>query len=933
MKTKLTSALLLSACAVVGSVSYGQEASKTTPENYTIIHKSTPNENGVIRCHTMEADSILRAKNSGMPDIYEYERAFQYGMKKYQEQLESGKVAKKQVITIPIVFHIITDGSGAENIAATYIQAQVDQLNLDYRNLAGSTYPTGVAADLELNFCLAQIDPSGTPLAEPGINRVTAYGDGPFGQTNFDNTIKPGTIWDPTQYCNIWVGDLSGGLLGYAQFPEAGGLAGIGSGNGNSNTDGVVILYSSVGSVATPFPGGAPYNLGRTLTHELGHWLGLRHVWGDGGCSVDDFCNDTPKSDNSNFGCPNTNSCTDSYGAPWPTANPADMVENYMDYTDDSCMDTFTEDQKTRVAYVMANSVNRMTLGASTACNVATDPDDAGISSIVNPDGTICASSFTPEIELTNYGTNALTTVTITYGVDGATNTFNWTGNLASGASTTVTLPVQSPATGAHTFDAATSLPNGNTDPNTGNDASTSNFTITIGEVVTFTLSTDCYGEETVYELFEAGTTNLVATGGNQNVTIPVTSTQNTSAGDPGAYPNETTITEEWCLTAGQCYDFVLWDAYGDGINGSSVQGCNTDGDYTISDANGVLASMVTPNGAFTFSETNSFCLASPCTSTYDTPQTATETCFGDNTGEITVNQTGGNTSGTTFDIGSGASTNNVFSNLAQGSYTITVVDGDACTSILNVTVSGPAELTANAAATNISCNGQVDGGITVTTTGGTGTLSYDFGSGAQASNTVNGLAANTYTVTVADANGCTVTANTTISEPAVLGASAGTITPELGGNDGSVQLNVTGGTANFTYAWSGPNGYTSTAQNPSNMAGGTYSVTVTDANGCTTTVTDIFVPSQLGIETIGAIEFNIYPNPSNGTFNVQLVNGSEMITKVFVTDVAGRVVMEDLDINKELFKVDMTNAANGTYMLNVVTENAIFTKRIVVRK
>ena len=88
---------------------------------------------------------------------------------------------------------------------------------------------------------------------------------------------------------NVWVADLSGGLLGYAQFPSNSGLGGLNANGGAASTDGVVHLYSTIGSVANPFPGGAPYNLGRTMTHEVGHWLGLRHIWGDANCG-NDFC-------------------------------------------------------------------------------------------------------------------------------------------------------------------------------------------------------------------------------------------------------------------------------------------------------------------------------------------------------------------------------------------------------------------------------------------------------------------------------------------------------------------------------------------------------------------------------------------------------------------------------------------------------------------
>lgn len=602
---------MLTAFTLMGTIVSAQTANKTVQNpDHQISHKSIPNENGIIRCHTMEADSIMRQNNPSMPSLYAREFEFQRGMEEYQKQLNSGALAKKAVITIPIIFHILTDGSGAENISAAQVQAQLDQLNLDYANLSGSPY--AVAADCELQFCLAAVDPGGAPLAEPGIDRVTSQGQGPFSMSSMDGGVKQATIWDPTQYCNIWVCNLSGGLLGYAQFP-----------GGATNTDGVVILYTSVGSVANPFPGGAPYNLGRTLTHELGHWLNLYHVWGDGPCGTDDQCADTPKSDASNYGCPSTNSCTDAYTASspwWPTADPKDMVENYMDYTDDDCMNTFTADQKARVQYTMATYTNRKTLGASTVCNAATDPDDAGIVSIVEPSGEICATSTDLIVKLQNYGTNDLTSVTITWDIDGGSSTvYNWTGTLASGSSVDVNLGNVSPSTGNHTFNVSTSSPNGNSDTNMSNDANSSNFSIVIGEAVTLTLSTDCWGEETVWELFDSGS-SLVASGGNQNVTTPVTSSQSVNTSDPGAYGASVTIDEVWCLTPGECYDFVIYDAYGDGMYGSQYNGCSDDGNYTITDGGGAtLASLQAANSDFGFSETANFCLANPCPPSYGT--------------------------------------------------------------------------------------------------------------------------------------------------------------------------------------------------------------------------------------------------------------------------------------------------------------------------
>jgi hypothetical protein len=334
-----------------------KQASKVGPD---LNQTSSQSKQKKIRCYTMEMDAQRRNLNPKLPSLAEEEILFKKQLKVYKSGKGPGKggnINKATLLTIPCIFHIITDGAGAENISAAQVQAQVDQLNIDFRNLAGSIDP--VAADIEIEFCLAILDPSDNPLTEPGINRVTTYGEGPFNTGIIDGTIKPGTIWNPDEYMNVWVADLSGGLLGYAQFPSNAGLGGLGANGGAANTDGVVHLYSTIGSVANPFPGGAPFNLGRTMTHEVGHWLGLRHIWGDANCG-NDFCNDTPQSQTSNYGCPNITTCD----------GQEDMVENYMDYTNDACMNIFTANQKDRIRTVMLNSPRRALLPLSDKCGL-----------------------------------------------------------------------------------------------------------------------------------------------------------------------------------------------------------------------------------------------------------------------------------------------------------------------------------------------------------------------------------------------------------------------------------------------------------------------------------------------------------------------------------------------------------------------------------
>ncbi|MBI3239862.1 MAG: choice-of-anchor J domain-containing protein, partial [Flavobacteriia bacterium] len=287
--------------------------------------------------------------------------------------------------------------------------------------------------------------------------------------------------WDPNKYMNIWICALSGGILGYAQFPQS-PLGGMGCGSPAVATDGVVFASASIGkSAVTGFAG--PYNEGRTATHEIGHWLGLRHIWGDGGCTVDDYCNDTPEAAAANYGCPaGTNSCTAA-----PDAGP-DMIENYMDYTDDLCMNIFTNDQKQRMRAVLEGSPLRRSLINSDAC-IPPNPSDASITDVFNPKGDNCQGSIIPSVQLRNRGANTLTSATISYKIDnGTATTFSWTGSLAAGSSATVALPAFTVATlGTHTIKAYSTLPNGVADPSTLYDTSAISFVVSSGIMPAYT--------------------------------------------------------------------------------------------------------------------------------------------------------------------------------------------------------------------------------------------------------------------------------------------------------------------------------------------------------------------------------------------------------------------------------------------------------------
>lgn len=266
---------------------------------------------------------------------------------------------------IPVVVHVVHNGEAVgegANISFAQIQSQIDVLNEDFRRLSGTNgfndNPDGT--DTQISFFLAEVGPDGEVLDEPGVDRVdggrSTWPKGPI-RNPIDTSLKPQTIWDPDEYFNIWTvnfgGFVSRDLLGYAQFPSESGLDGLNDDQGAAETDGIVVGYKYFGSSEKGnFPVLiAPYDLGRTTTHEVGHWLGLRHIWGDGDCSVDDFCADTPNASAPNFECVTNTSC-----------GSVDMVENYMDYTADACMNTFTADQQTRMHTVMTTSPRRRTL-------------------------------------------------------------------------------------------------------------------------------------------------------------------------------------------------------------------------------------------------------------------------------------------------------------------------------------------------------------------------------------------------------------------------------------------------------------------------------------------------------------------------------------------------------------------------------------------
>ena len=305
------------------------------------------------KCGTTIKEDLLKEK---YPQYQSSREVVNYETNKWLMNNDTDNL--KSIITIPVVVHVVYN-TNAENISDAQIFSQMDVLNADFRrtNSDASNTPSvwqNIAADCEIDFCLATIDPNGNPTT--GITRTNTN------QTSFsissDNVkySSAGGIdpWPQDDYLNIWVCDLGGGLLGYATPPS----------NWTNPEDGVVIGYRYFGTTGVVQ---APYNKGRTATHEVGHWLNLDHVWGDNNCG-NDQCGDTPVQQAPNYGCPSfpsTSNCTGN-------GTSGDMYMNYMDYTNDACMNLFTNDQKSRM--IAAINQYRSNLLNHNLCTGSTNP-------------------------------------------------------------------------------------------------------------------------------------------------------------------------------------------------------------------------------------------------------------------------------------------------------------------------------------------------------------------------------------------------------------------------------------------------------------------------------------------------------------------------------------------------------------------------------
>lgn len=541
--------------------------------------------NGYVRCATNEYEEFLKNQNSKIESKDDFEKWIFQRIKEGEYQLEVASQSS-EIIYIPVVVHVIHNGDAYgsnENITDEQVQSQITVLNQDFRKIIGTpgfnVNPVGV--DTQIEFVLAKVDPNGNPTN--GINRINLCEES-WSTSDINTIVKPQTIWDPLQYMNMWCVNFSNStLLGYAQFPSSSGLLGLNSNEGSANADGVVAGYRFFGSSDLSQGNySAPFDKGRTMTHEVGHFLGLRHIWGDGDCTLDDFCADTPNAGDSNEGCPNVDSC--------PEAG-SDMVENYMDYTNDSCMNIFTADQKARMLAVLNNSPRRSTLKSSIkdiAIPLFENDAELKIENYCNAATPSCSGNE-HRVYIYNRGVEPILSIVVSYNVNnGPNNLIDWSGSILPNKYEIISF---STLENSGTLNISVSSVNNGQDQRLTNNSSSKSFSFSNSipasykdENYNFNLVKDNYGIETTWELKNSSGI-VVHSGGPYS-------------GD-GSGSGIVVENVNWILSP-DCYTFTIFDTAGDGICCAFGSGS-----WKISTNSGSI--IVGSGGNFSSSESISF--------------------------------------------------------------------------------------------------------------------------------------------------------------------------------------------------------------------------------------------------------------------------------------------------------------------------------------
>ena len=800
------------------------------------------------RCHS---DEKMQAYFGMNPD---FELSIEQGFKDFNE---NGPVHKLSVNIITIPVHVIilhpsgqAVGTG-NNLSMDHILSQIDVLNEDFRALNADV--SGVpnvfnVGDSEIEFCLASVDPNGNPT-----DGVTRYATNQS-MSNSEFSLKQATGWPRSDYLNLWV-DPNIGPLGWAYLPSTTGLP-------NAVLDGCVIRTSTFGG-----PGYAtlnPYNLGRTTTHEVGHYLGLRHIWRNGGCGADDGIADTPLQDNENFGCPNH---------PSPSCgNGGDMFMNYMDYVNDNCMIMFSPDQGAYMRQILNTSRSSLLNAASIKCSIAVPM----VASILTQSDALCFGESSGSVTVDVTGGISPYTYALNSGPPQSSPTFQ---ALLAG---TYTITI---------FDSA------------GNQI---NVDVIISEPPLITAFTDfqinvsCFGDAD-------GSVTLDAFGG---IPFPGNFYQYSLNGSPftpvnvftdlpsGTYAyqvqdaNACLVTGE--LTIEEPDELVLENDTLSNINcfdedNGTITLSATGGipDYSFSldqidyQTNATFDSLG-PGDYTAYVQDNNNCISSynfsitePEALNLDVSDQIDLDCAGGNTGEVVLLAAGGSPNYQYSSDGVDFQDSNTFSDLSAGDYQFVVEDSNACQTTVDVTIEEPSAIAITIdSQTNLLCAGDSNGAFSVSANGGTGDLSFAINGNSSSNGNFSDLSAGDYIVEVTDANDCSSSIEISITEPEALTLenTAQTNVGCNGDSDGAVSLSANGGIAGYQYELNGQN---NTDGSFDGLSAGTYTAIVTDANDCSTSLQiDIEQPTELSLMSTMQIDVNCNGN-ANGIISLSANGGA----------------------------------------------------------
>jgi Pregnancy-associated plasma protein-A len=436
--------------------------------------------------------------------------------------------------TIPVVVHVIHKGEAygvGSNISDEQIRSQIKVLNKDFKRLNSDTTNTPadfipLAGKVNIEFVLARQTPAG--LATNGIVRVN--GSRSVWTINQDTQLKAVSYWPAEDYLNLWVTDLENGLLGYAQFPVS-SLSGLNGAEDNRSVDGVVVDYMAFGSIDDgAFNLYTGFSKGRAATHELGHFFGLRHIWGDddGRCGGSgDYVSDTPDAGDKTSGCPTH---------PYASCVAKTMFQNYMDYTNDNCMNLYTLGQASRIETVLASSPRRASLLTS---HGLLDPseltDDLALISILKPSAVQCENIVGPVLQVANKGISTINKFKVNYTLNSGTEaTKSFEGlAIAPGANLEITMPFISLMNGENLISFRIIEPNGFPDINTANNSS-STYTVlnSSSDIIPLRQSFDGIWESAWTAVNPAGGMNWTERSTNYDRSICFQSFSNITTGD-----------------------------------------------------------------------------------------------------------------------------------------------------------------------------------------------------------------------------------------------------------------------------------------------------------------------------------------------------------------------------------------------------------------